>query len=498
MQFSQRDIALELVRRKRLREAIHGELHERQLRVVAEENRFIAMLCGRRAGKTELLARLIALALIDAGHNEWVVYAARTLSIARDLIWAHLVRINESHQLGWKMYEQKGMLKTPTGARFRVLGVDKKPEIQKIRGYKLRLAIFDEASTYQEHLEEAVKDCAEPALFDLRGKLILSGTPGVVCDGYWYEASTGTKPKGAKKDWKPKYAVHSWTVRENPLLGRDVEEALREVREDNGWEEDDPTYQREYMGEWVEDPSALVYKFVAKRNTCEKLPEEFDPKTWLCTLGIDFGMTDECAWCVLGSPRHSKDIYVLHVEKHSELLPDQAAAITATLIEKYRPVRIVGDGGGVGKPYVQEFNRRWAQGQGITVSLAEKVDKVGAISLLNGDLRGGGEKKGHARIKLLLPASEELAREVKHLPWLDAAHTKENPSFPNHAADAFLYAWRSHTSYWHRPKKPELTDAEKRVQEMRRRARKKQEQGRDPWFKRRRPAAEAVPLPLAA
>lgn len=481
---SLRAIALELVRRKRTREAIRAELHDRQQRVIRDAGRFIAMLCSRRAGKTELCARMIALALLDAGANEWVIYAARTASIARDLIWVHLEKLNEKHGLGWEMHAHLGLVRTPAGASFRVLGVDKKKEVQKIRGYKLRLAIFDEASTYQEHLEELVRECAEPGLMDLGGRLVLSGTPGVVCEGYWFEASTGEIPK---------FSVHAWTVRENPLFPRDPEEALREVREENEWTEEDATYRREYLGEWVEDPSALVYKFVAARNTCDELPVEFDPATWLCTLGIDFGMTDECAWVVLGSPKHSKDIFVLHAEKHSELLPDEAAAITAGLVQRFRPVRLVGDGGGLGKPYIREFNRRWAHDAGITVSLAEKVDKAGAISLLNGDMRGGGSKPDTARIRLHMPAAKELAGEIKHLPWLDRAHTKENPSFPNHCADAFLYAWRSHTSYWHRPKKAEVPEHERRLQELRARARRQQQEKRKPWHRR----AQAA-LPMAA
>lgn len=485
---SRRSILLELVRRKRIKKAILRELHSRQRKVAKDRSRNIALLCSRRAGKTELCARLIALALLESGHNEWVVYTARTKSIARDLIWAHLVKLNEDHRLGWVMHENTGNIKTPTGAQFLLLGVDKRAEVEKLRGYKIRLIIADEASTYQDHLQHLVT-AVEPALSDLAGRLILSGTPGVVCDGYWFSASTGAKPKNAGRLWRAKYKIHHWTVRQNPLFPRDVDEMLREVREDNGWDEEDATYRREYLGEWVEDTSALVYKFTRDRNTCEVLPEEFDKSTWLCTLGVDFGMTDECAWVVLGSPKHSRQVFVLHAEKHSEMLPDEAAALTAELVERFKPVRIVGDGGGLGKPYIVEFNRRWAHDAGISVSLAEKADKVGTISLLNGDLRAAEGRP--PLVKLLLPAAEELAREIQHLPWLDAAHTKENPSFPNHCADAFLYAWRSHSSYWNRPKKKEPTRAEIELAARRERARRARE-GKREWHKG--PRADVLPL----
>lgn len=424
--------------RKMLTRSLYAELHQKQRDVARDTARYIALLCGRRSGKTELMARMIAVALIHCGFNEWVLYACRTQAIAKDLMWGHLEAINERYQLGWRMTEQTGMIRTPNGGRFRLFGVDDRKAREKVRGYKARRAFLDEASTYQDELEKLIQDCLSPALTDLGGGLVLAGTPGSVCVGYWFRASTGEIPA---------YSCHHWTVRQNPKFPRDVEEMLAEERANFAWTEESPSYRREWLAEWVDDESALVYMFVRERNAVDAPEVAFDPKTWLTTLGVDFGMTDHCGWVVLGSPPGSRSIYVLWAEKHTGLLPNEAAKLTADLYGQFQCARIYADGGGLGKPYVEEFNRRWADSLGVRMTPADKADKVGTISLLNGDLR--------SKALLVLPDAEAYAGEVQFLPWLDERRTKEHPGFANHLADAGLYAWKGHKSYWQKPPPPD-------------------------------------------
>jgi len=75
--------------RNSIKDAILAELFDRQLEVALawlSGLRSIALSCSRRAGKTQLLARMIALALIVSGNNEWVVFTARTLGIAKNIM----------------------------------------------------------------------------------------------------------------------------------------------------------------------------------------------------------------------------------------------------------------------------------------------------------------------------------------------------------------------------------------------------------------------------
>lgn len=437
------------------RKAILDELHPKQRAVAEDPSQYKALLCGRRSGKTELDARLIALALEECGPDEWVIYAAVTRSLAKDLIWTRLETLNERHQLGWRMIENEGLIETPRGGKFRCLGFDKLPELQKVRGYKLRLAIFDEPATYADKLEGLIRECVGPALSDLRGKLVINGTPGAACIGYWFEASTGKITR---------YKTYHWTVRNNPKYPRNAEEMLAEERAENHWTEEDAAYRREWLAEWLDDPDALVYAFTRDRNTVTV--SGYDRSEWLTTLGVDFGMTDSCAWAVIGSHKRSRQSFVLHAEKHVDLLPSEAAEITKRLRDEWQCSRIVGDGGGLGKPYVEEFNRRHAPIVGIHIELAEKSDKTGAISLLNGDLRA-------QQLMLCLPEAECLASEIQHLPWASALKKEEHPGYDNHCADAMLYCWRAHRAYYHRTpvSAPEVTSEELDAIERRKRMR---------------------------
>jgi hypothetical protein len=363
------------------------------------------------------------------------------------LIWARLERLNEDHKLGWKMYENEGLIEAPRGGKFRVFGFDKLPELQKTRGYKIRLAIFDEPATYADKLELLIRECVGPALSDLRGTLIINGTPGSVCAGFWYECSTGVRKR---------YTTFHWSVLDNPKFPRDAREMLREEMQENGWTEEDATYQREWMARWVNDPEAQVYKFTIDRNLIKELPADYVEQGggWMFTLGVDFGYSpDPCAWAVLGSPRNSKVTYVVHEEQHLELLPDEAAAVTARLVERFDPGKVVGDPAAA--EYIAEWNRRWSDQSKSWMHPAKKLGKKDAIEVTNGELRA-------SRFLVYGPGCPNLPHEAQHLPWKNEKRDEEHPSYPNHSCDAgFLYAAREHRAYLNEvpPPKPDADQA---------------------------------------
>jgi hypothetical protein len=460
----------ELARRKIMREAIMRELHDKQRMVLQwlllGVTQFVAALCGRRSGKTEMDARIIAVALEMCGHDEWVIYAARTRGLAKDLIWARLEALNERHGFGWRMLENEGLIETKRGGKFRVFGFDKLPELEKTRGYKIRCAIFDEPSTYADRLEALIRDCVGPALSDLRGWLIINGTPGAVCVGFWYEASTGLRKR---------YKIARWSVRENPRYPRDAEEMLLEERTENEWDEENATYQREWLATWVNDPTAQVYKYVDDRNGIDELPDGYAERGegWTFSLGVDWGYSpDPCAWVVLGSPRNSRVTYVVHDEQHHELLPDEAAAVTARLVERFDPAVVVGDP--AGKDYIAEWNRRHAEKSKAWMMPADKLGKVDAIEVVNGELRS-------KRWMVYRKGAPNWVHEGQHLPWKNERREEEHPSYPQHSLDAALYASRAHRAYLHSVPSaaPTPNEAERlaqlerirRVQEARARAR---------------------------
>lgn len=394
---------------------------------------------------------LAADSMADSRHDEVTLYLARNRGVAKELFWPKIRGLISAHKLPWSLNETELRVTTPKGGVLLVKGAeggDPEEEREKLRGLKLRRALCDEPHTYADTLRKLLRDVIEPGLGDLRGDCIVNGTPGIVCSGAWHEISTGILPPGDRRPATAlqKWARWHWDLRRNPFFP-DAESYLQDVLRENGWTEEDPTFQREYLGRWVVDVTAQVYRYVFARNHVTIVPG-YERESWVHSIGVDFGVVDECAWTVLASPPHGNEIYAIHSEARAGWLPEQAAEFTHRLVTEYKPHRLVGDAGGLGKPYVEEYNRRF--NTGMSMDAAQKVEKRAHIELMNGDLAVG-------RLKVLLPHCEELAGQWENLPWANSDREREHAGYKNHRADSCLYAWRDHTAYLHGPP-PERKD----------------------------------------
>jgi phage terminase large subunit len=427
--------------RQWIRIELAARLHEMQRYVFLDRSRWKSITCSRRAGKTELDSSLLVDGAVLAGDGEDTVYVAESKAIAKTLIWDKLKsRLRELGLSDWAVSEQDLSIRTPWGSRiflFGAKGSDHAEARDKMRGLKMRRCIYDEPATYADVLEPLTRDVVEPALGDCRGDLIVNGTPGVVLAGWWYEVSTG-RGKTARKKWQR----HFWTVRDNPFF-RDSEAWLAEVLEENRWDEENPTYQREYLGRWIADDSDLVYRWLDARNGVDSLPDDYDG-SWNHTVGLDFGVErDASSWTVLASHPHRKEIYVVSSNKAFGKTPAEVADITHELIGRIKPDRVVADTGGLGAAYVAEYARRF----GVQLKCADKLGKRAHIELLNGELRSGS-------MRIVRPTCQDLISEVEILPWANERREREHASYANDCADSLLYAFMEHRAYLHEAPKP--------------------------------------------
>jgi hypothetical protein len=266
----------------------------------------------------------------------------------------------------------------------------------------------------------------------------VTGTPGIVCAGWWYEVSTGKRPK---------WAVYHWTVRENEHFPRDPEAWINETLTENGWSETHPTYVREVLGEWVHNVDDLVYR-VREANIVDALPLDYDRVQWRHVLAIDYGVTDSTAWVVLAwnprppeAPLRRRPVYVIATEKRAGLAPSAVADITKAYWDTYRPEVCVGDSGGLGKAMIQEMNARYP---GCPIIPAEKTEKRAFIEHLNGDLTS-------LMLLFVRASTSALLTEAAVLPWKQeklaiagdfTIREVADPGYEDHACDAMLYGWR--------------------------------------------------------
>jgi hypothetical protein len=432
-------------------------LFDKQIEVVSDRSKRIAIYAGRRAGKTTLLPRLMlhcaSVTRSTPDLTPIIGYLVRTKDQARRLIWGRLQNLAKAFNVPilWNATHLTGKHQE-TGCEIWVLGADDEKDMDKLRGFPYAMIIVDEAQILPGHFERLVREVLSPALADLAGPLVIAGTPNAACAGYFYEACVG--------DHASRYSVHHWTVRDNPKFPRwagkpdwepVVNEFLAEIRHEDGWQENDPGYEREWLGKWVRDGEGLVYRYDEARNTYDgNLPDG----DWQYCLGVDIGYNDAFALVEWAYSLDNSSIYQTDEYQKSGLIPAQWAEVIKERMGRHTISKIVMDSGALGKAIAEEFRQRYQ----IPILPAEKTAKADYIELMNSDYRQGN-------IKLM--RGSQLEDEVMLLPWEPmpkakredpkfARQKREDPAYANNLADAHLYAWREckHWAHEDEKKKP--------------------------------------------
>lgn len=360
--------------------------------------------------------------LLDAAKsypNSLIPYIALTRRSAKNIMWPILREYNDKLNLGATFKDGDLSVVLPNKSEIFLVGADLKNFIERLRGPKYPIAVIDEAQAYRGHIEELVDDVLTPAVSDYMGKVILTGTPGPSCSGFFYEA---TQPDSG-------WSVHKWSVFDNPHMPH-AKTMLDKLIERKKWTKDNPTLLREWHGQWVEDPDALVYRFKRAVNIYNDLPDKTE---WDAVLGVDYGFNDQTAFSIVKYHPSSPELFIDYCYGESGMIPSRIAEHIKMLVEKYRPIHIVADTGGLGKTITEEMIRRYS----IPMKPAEKTDKYTWISLLNGDFQ-----EGKAKVRR---SQEELIHQYLTLTKDDKG--KEDPLLPNDLCDATLYAYRKAKAY---------------------------------------------------
>lgn len=424
-------------------------LHAKQRSAIAlidEGERYISLCCGRRGGKTRLLATLIILFMLDLEFGQEVVFVAPTLKRGKELIWAEVDRIEEDFNLGYKKLSAQGTMRTPRGGLFRIVGLDNKKQVGKIaRGGNSRAFLADEVQEFA-HLLQGLIEAATPALGQTRGLFISSGTPGFSRRGYWFDICQG----------KDGFRNVTWTLFDNPYLGRDANEIVEEEIARKAWPRDHPTLLREWFAKWLDDLTRKVCDLAAW-NIVDTVPE-YDRATWRHVLAIDYGNSpDPCAFVVLAAHPHQNYVAVLHAEYGERMTSDAICARTNELRMEFRCKRIVGDSASGGKTFIQDFNERHARKAGFHMIGADKADKGDSIDLVNTELRT-------IRLVVLKSGAQILIDEMQQLEW-DEDHSEFLPG-ADHAYDGLRYGIRAVRAFFYVGEKKDPTEEELELQRI--------------------------------
>ena len=266
----------------------------------------IAVMCSRRAGKTEGNSDFIL--KIAAIPNSPILYINLTFENAINQMFDLILKEAERVELNIsKSSKNSGFIQFSNGSSILLKGNKDRSEADKLQGGKYRLVIIDEAQS-QCNMTYMIETIIEPMLTDFEDSvLILTGTP--------------PRRKGTyfEKVWNnPEWTKYHWTMRENPFI-KNVEQKIQEVCAEKGVTPDSAFIKREYLGEIAYDTEAQVFKNY--KVYTGPIPLDFIPTH--IYAGVDFGFADYNGVVTLAANVDQKRAYVIFERKFNKATVSQ-------------------------------------------------------------------------------------------------------------------------------------------------------------------------------
>ncbi len=403
---------------------------------VNDPSRFLAAQCSRRAGKSNALA-LKFFRTMEKYPGSQCVYLALTRESAYNIMWPVLQEHNDHYKIGCEFIESKLTVTHPNGARLRLLGADSKNFIKRIKGIKAPGIAIDEAQDFGPHLQSLIDDVLTPTLAGYAdGWIAMTGTPGPVPNGYFFEVT---------QERKYGYSLHQWTILSNPHIP-DANKFIEEIKMKRGWLDNNPTLLREWKNKWVLDVESLWVRYSSSINNFDYLPATTPDKSYNYIMGVDIGYRDADAIVILAWSPSAKTTYLVEEMINSKQDITSLANNITALQKKYNVDKIVMDAGALGKKIHEELTRRHQ----IPIEAADKTRKQENVELLNDSLRLGNFKaKESSRF-----ASDSYLVQIdwdKSTP--DKIIIKKHPH--SDVIDAVLYAYKASPAYTYQKPKDE-------------------------------------------
>lgn len=166
--------------------------HEGQQRILREHKRFTVVLCGRRFGKTKLINKI----LFELFRNKRIAVFAPTQAQNAETFAAFSEHCENINALLKQEYIRiDNMAKTMSiGAAthsnptVRFFSVNNAGNVRKARGFKFKIAIYEEFQSFQSNdLREHWTKVVRPLLADERGECWFFGTPPPTHKHYAYQ-----------------------------------------------------------------------------------------------------------------------------------------------------------------------------------------------------------------------------------------------------------------------------------------------------------------------
>lgn len=429
------------VRQKQLENALRANLFALQLAFILDTAKRITNDTGRRGGKTHAVARRITRAA-NSGKRCLIVSLSKPHAI--ELYWSELTKLCEALKLDVKVDNVRHVIHFSSGGLIALGGVSTKDEREKCRGKGWHEVVCDETGSFGIFLQYFLEDVLDATLADYDGTLILAGTPSPSGAGYFHDVCHSDA-----------WSHHHWTVLDNEMLPQWAGKAeWRELAEAFIAEKKTKLYpakfEREYLGKWVRDLSALLVHFDEAKNRYDALPGG----GYQYVMGIDTGSSDKSAIIVLAVSKATSGIYLIDEWQKAGVLIDG-------LVEQIR--RMAAGRAGI-RMVIDPANKQLVDSMAMLYKLPlEKADKLGKSAHI--DIMNGASHQGVLR----LPHKSATWDQACALEWNDD-RTREREGQACDLFDAMLYAfWAAHLeNYWRPTVEPEKPIKPQIVMEMER------------------------------
>lgn len=423
MKISQTLLAKEAAKRGLRKELLLDPAFPKQNAFIEDTSRFLTAQCTRRAGKTNALA-IRFFKTLEKHPKAQCLYLCLTRESAERIMWPVLKELDAAYNLGCIFSESRLTMKYPNGSMLRLLGADMKNFVMRLKGIKTPGVAIDEAQDFSDHLQSLVDDVLTPAMADYTDSwLAITGTPGPVPKGYFYDIT---------KEQKYGYTAHEWTLYENIYLPNPTE-FVEEIKRKRQWDDRNPTYLREYQNQWVLDVESLWIKY-NQYNDYRELPNG----KWNYILGIDLGYKDADALAVLAWNEVNPCTYLVEEIIVAKQGITELVNTINSLQSKYDISKLIIDQGGLGLKIAEELRRR----HHIPVVGAEKQRKQETVAFLNDALR---TKRLAARSSSRFAQDSYLIQIDWDKTTPDRIVTKKG--FHSDIIDAVLYAFKESPAY---------------------------------------------------
>jgi hypothetical protein len=309
------------------------ERFPKQHSFVTDPSRFIVAQCSRRAGKTTGLA-LRFFQTLEKYPVALCPYIALTRESAKNIMWGILQEIDSRFSVGCQFTDSNLTMTHPNGARLVLYGADMENFIRRLKGIKTPGVAIDEAQDMPGHLESLVDDVLTPTLADYPDAwLALTGTPGPVPNGYFYDI-TARRMKG--------FSLHSWSIFDNPYIPN-ARAFVDDIKARRQWDDSHPTLRREWGNEWVLDSNSLLIRYNPELNHFDEIPKG----RYKYVLGVDLGYKDADALSVLAWSDSSPNIYLVDEKITAEQGITELVGQIEILRARYDIMKMVVDSGGI-------------------------------------------------------------------------------------------------------------------------------------------------------